>query len=115
MERKKIKILTNGVGKVSHVINHKGDDITITAKGPKGTFTQEFKIDGTDQDSVDTTDGTHLKITPIWDGSTLDITTSNAGEPWTKIRHYLRGQEMIFEMTSPANQITVSRVMQRSD
>merc|ERR1712061_195928 len=85
-----------GVGKMVHVIDHTGDDITITAKGPKGTFTQVFKIDGTEQESIDTADGDPIRIKPFWDGSVLDMSSSKVGKSWTKSRRYLRGDDMIF-------------------
>jgi len=105
------KAMNFGVGKATHHIVHQGEEISITAKSPRGTFQQKLRVDGSEQSTVDTANGRPIEARLTWDGDVLLMATRRRGQPWYTARRYFRGQDLIFELTSPVNQVTLRRVM----
>jgi len=92
-----------GAGNTYHTIKQNDNVFSVTTTNPKGIFEKHFVVDGTEQDEKDPSDGSALRIVPVWDGNVLHIDTRKVSpaQVMPVTRRYFSGKEMIMEQTSP--------------
>ncbi|CAE7928663.1 unnamed protein product, partial [Symbiodinium sp. KB8] len=97
-----------GVGVTSTLIEHKGSQLKITMKTPKGTSTSTIHINGTEQGSVDPMEDRPLRVLPQWEGKVLVVSSRRAdsAESLPTNRRFLQGVQMIVESTTQSGLVT---------
>mmetsp|Transcript_6167 Transcript_6167/g.14744 ORF Transcript_6167/g.14744 Transcript_6167/m.14744 type:complete len:192 (-) Transcript_6167:14-589(-) len=106
--RKLANSLGWGVGKIEHTITQDGDNVQITAVGPKGTFTQNWVANGKKQKTVTLTAGTPFEGTPTWQGDEFVVKDSTA-----EGRRRIENGKLVFEATSKKSGITIKQYFER--
>jgi len=116
--RKAAQAVGYGCGSTYHTVQHDNDKINVVTKNPKGTFTRDFRIDGSEQDDVDPVEKKPLKVVPYWEiveGSLVLMVEAYMpmpnGDPrkYPLTRRYMRDKSMIVEQVSPRG-IRIMRV-----
>ncbi|CAE7190915.1 unnamed protein product, partial [Symbiodinium necroappetens] len=97
-----------GVGVTSTLIEHKGSQLKITMKTPKGTSTSTIHINGTEQGSVDPMEDRPLRVRPQWEGKVLVVSSRRAdsAKSLPTNRRFLQGVQMIVESTTQSGLVT---------
>jgi len=108
--RKAAQAVNYGCGSTYHTVEQNRNRIKIETKNPKGTFTKDFNIDGSEQDDIDPVEKKELKVVPYWETVEDRLAlTVEAYMPMPKgdarkfplTRRYMRETSMVVEQVSP--------------
>jgi len=103
-----------GLKGATFTIVHVGDDLEITT----GTYVQRFRLDGSEQRSIDNADGLPILARPAWEPGfgaiRLECTRPGTGQALPTTRRFFEGDLLCVEQTAPSG-LTARRYCTRVD
>jgi hypothetical protein len=113
LSRTSAKMLRYGAGRITQNITHAEDMLTVVSTSLKGNHATTFRLDGTEQNSVDPFQGRPLATIPCWEARDTGVLImesrhSDTGKPMPHTRRYILGEEMCVEQTTLSG-VTVRR------
>lgn len=119
MMRMAAKSMAYGVKRMTNSIKQWKENgiehIEVIAPSVKGERKQVFRIDNTEQDSVEPLEMKPIIVQPTWDGQTLVVTSrprDNKAKKMPVSRRFMFGQQMVVQQESPGG-IVIRRYFDR--